>query len=75
MILLPRELPDLRSQMAEFCDSQRGPLLHQFHLRQGEPPTAPDGLDLSAKLYSKLDAASFRDAQLYFINTRGRTQQ
>lgn len=69
MILLPRELPDLRTHMAEFCESRQGPLLHHFHLGHSEPGAAPDGLDLSAKVYARLDGASFRDAALYYINT------
>jgi hypothetical protein len=71
MLLLPRELPDLRSQMAEFCDSWRAPLMHQHLLGQTEPgkPGAPKtAVELSAELYARLDAASFRDAQLFHIN-------
>lgn len=67
MILLPKELPALRDRMAEFSAGPVAPMMMQYHL--GLAFRNADKLENRelTQLSAHLDAASFRDADLYFI--------
>ncbi len=71
MILLAKEIPELRDRMAAFSDSPAAPMLMQYHLGLTEPDhvdvVGDDERHQFSRLTAKVDAASFRDADLYFV--------
>lgn len=68
MILLPRELPDLRTRMAEYNRSRFGPVMLHHHATSAEPNLSPEDADRYAVVAAQMDARSFEDAVLYYIN-------
>jgi len=69
VILSPRELPDVRTRMAEYNLSRFGPVMIEHHATSAAPDLAADDAQLYATTAAKLDAVSFADAALYYINT------
>lgn len=69
MILLPRELPDLRTRMAEYNRSRFGPVMHEHHAKSSDTGFAAEDLQRFALRGAQVDAVSFTDAALYYVNT------
>lgn len=69
MILLPRELPDLRTRMAEYNLSRFGPVMIEHHATSAAPDLSPEDAQQYATTAAQIDAVSFTDAALYYINT------
>jgi hypothetical protein len=67
MIYLPKELPELRTRMAEFSRCGLAPVMHEHHLEAVDTGVTPDALKSVAIVNALLDSRSFEDAALYFI--------
>lgn len=67
MILLPKELPELRNRLAAACAGPLVPPLMKVDIRTAETGISDDGADLAAATFAQVDAASFRDADLFHL--------
>lgn len=68
MILLPRELPDLRSQMAEYNRSRYGPVMHAHYMSTAEPDLDDREALIHGEANCRIDSLSFELGTLYYIS-------
>lgn len=69
MLLLPRELPNLRTRMAEYSHSRFAPVMIEHHATTAAPDLSPEDARRYAMLTARMDGVSFADAALYYVNT------
>lgn len=68
MILLPRELPDLRTRMAEYNRSRYAAAMHAHYMSMAEPDLDDQEALTHGEANCRLDSLSFQLGALYYIN-------
>lgn len=68
MILLAKELPELRDHLARWADTDQGPVMFKLGVEALDRDITGDALDTAAASVARFDAAVLRDAELFHVS-------